>query len=74
LQLLATAGILKGTRCTAYPACGPDVTSAGGEYVEIPVDEALIDAEARLVTAPAWPAHPKWLAGFVKLLGAKFEL
>jgi protease I len=74
LQLLATAGILKGTRCTAYPACGPDVTSAGGEYVEIPVDEALIDAEAKLVTAPAWPAHPKWLAGFVKLLGARIEI
>ncbi len=74
LQLLATAGVLKGTRCTAYPACGPDVTSGGGEYVEIPVDDAIIDESAQLVTAPAWPAHPKWLAGFVKLLGAKIQL
>lgn len=74
LQLLATAGVLKGTRCTAYPACGPDVASTGGEYVEIPVDEALVDDNAKLVTAPAWPAHPKWLQGFVKLLGAKIQL
>lgn len=74
LQLLAAAGVLKGTRCTAYPACGPDVTTSGGEYVEVPVDDVLIDNNAKLVTAPAWPAHPKWLAAFVKMLGAKIEL
>ncbi|MDR1546655.1 MAG: protease, partial [Deltaproteobacteria bacterium] len=26
------------------------------------------------VTAPAWPAHPAWLADFLKLLGTKIEL
>ena len=74
LQVLAAAGVLKGTRCTAYPACGPDVANSGGEYVEIPVDQAITDADAKLVTAPAWPAHPQWLAAFIKLLGAKIEL
>jgi protease I len=74
LQLLAAAGVLKDTRCTAYPACGPDVTASGGEYVEIAVDDALVDDQTKLVTAPAWPAHPKWLAGFVRLLGAKIQL
>ena len=74
LQLLAAAGVLKGTRCTAYPACGPDVSAAGGEYVDIAADEAITDEKAKLVTAPAWPAHPQWLAGFIKLLGAKIEL
>ena len=29
-QVLAAAGVLAGRRCTAYPAVGPDVTSAGG--------------------------------------------
>jgi protease I len=72
LQLLATAGVLKGKRCTAYPACGPDVIAAGGEYVEIPVDEAHVDGN--LVTAPAWPAHPAWLSAFLKLLDVKIEL
>ncbi|EPG6887912.1 protease, partial [Acinetobacter baumannii] len=25
-------------------------------------------------TAPAWPAHPAWLAQFVKVLGAKISI
>ncbi len=72
LQLLATADVLKGRSVTAYPACGPDVESAGGEYVEIPVDEVHVDGN--LVTAPAWPAHPKWIAAFLQVLGARVEL
>lgn len=72
LQLLATAGVLKGKRCTAYPACGPDVIASGGEYVEIPVDQAHVDGN--LVTAPAWPAHPAWLSAFLKLLDVKIEI
>ncbi|MGL5097619.1 MAG: DJ-1/PfpI family protein, partial [Planctomycetia bacterium] len=70
-QLLAAAGVLKGRRCTAYPACGPEVTLAGGEYVSLPVHEALVDGN--LVTAPAWPAHPAWMAAFLQVLGAKID-
>lgn len=71
-QLLAAAGVLKGRACSAYPACGPEVTLAGGEYVDIPVDAAHV--EGNLVTAPAWPAHPAWLAKFLDLLGTKISL
>ncbi|MES2790808.1 MAG: DJ-1/PfpI family protein [Planctomycetota bacterium] len=71
LQLLAAAGVLKGRTCTAYPACGPDVTAAGGNYVEIPLDAVQVDGN--LVTAPAWPAHPAWLAAFLKVLGLRIE-
>src|SRR5690606_8674479 len=28
--VLAAAGVLKGRSCSAYPACGPDVTAGGG--------------------------------------------
>lgn len=63
LQLLATAGVLKDRTCTAYPACGPEISLAGGEYVEKPVDAVHVDGN--LVTAPAWPAHPAWLAAFL---------
>jgi protease I len=70
-QLLAAANVIQGKRCSAYPACSPDVKLAGGEYVEIPVDEAIVDGN--LVTAPAWPAHPRWLAEFLKVLGTKIE-
>lgn len=66
LQLLATAGVLEGRSATAYPACGPEVTAAGGRYVEKAADEVHVDGN--LVTAPAWPAHPAWLAAFLKVL------
>jgi protease I len=71
LQILAAADVLAGKSCTAYPACAPDVRRAGGTYVEIPAAEAIVDGN--LVTAPAWPAHPRWLAEFLKLLGTKIE-
>ncbi len=71
LQVLAAAGVLEGKRCTAYPACGPDVLRAGGKYTEVSVDAAVVDGN--LVTAPAWPAHPIWLAEFLKVLGTKIE-
>jgi len=66
-QLLAAAGILQGRTCSAYPACAPEVRMAGGTYAEIAIDQAHTDGN--LVTAPAWPAHPAWLAQFLKVLG-----
>ncbi|MBW4644226.1 MAG: DJ-1/PfpI family protein [Goleter apudmare HA4340-LM2] len=69
LQLLAAADVLQSKTCTGYPACAPDVRSAGGNYVSIDVDQAIVDGN--LVTAPAWPAHPQWLAEFLKVLGTK---
>ncbi len=71
-QLLSAAGVLAGRECSAYPACAPEVALAGGRYMEIPVDQAHV--EGNLVTAPAWPAHPAWLAAFLKLLGTEIRL
>jgi len=68
LQLLAAADVLRGRKATAYPAVGPEVRAAGGEYVEVPVDQAITDGN--LVTAPAWPAHPAWLTQFLKVLSS----
>ena len=71
-QLLAAAGVLKGKRCSAYPACGPEVNASGGTWVEVAMDQAHVDG--LLVTAPAWPAHPAWLARFFELLGTEIRL
>jgi protease I len=71
-QVLAAAGVLEGRSCSAYPAVRPDVVRAGGEYVDIAVDKAHVDRN--LVTAPAWPAHPEWLAKFLKVLGTEIAL
>ena len=68
-QVLAAAGVLKGKKCSAYPATGPDVTLAGGTYVDLPMTDAITDGN--LVTGPAWPALNSWLAKFLVLLGTK---
>ena len=67
-QLLAAAGVLAGKTCSAYPACAPDVRAAGGTYADIGITEAVTDGN--LVTAPDWPAHPAWMAQFIRALGA----
>lgn len=71
VQVLAAAGALDGKKCTAYPAVGPDVAVAGGEYRDVDMDEAVVDGN--LVTAPAWPAHPAWLRKFLQILGTTIE-
>jgi protease I len=66
VQILAAANVVKGRRVSCYPACSPDLVSAGGKYAEIDIADAVTDGN--LVTAPAWPAHPAFLAQFQKVL------
>ena len=68
-QILAAAGVIRDRSVSAYPACAPEVRVAGGRFADIAVDDAVTDGN--LVTAPAWPAHPKWLAQFLALLEGK---
>ena len=68
-QILTAAGVIKGRRVSCYPACAPEVRLAGAEYADIPIDGAITDGN--LVTAPAWPAHPAWIARFLELLGTR---
>ena len=70
-QVLAAAGVLKGRKCSSYPATSPDVTLAGGTYVDVGMADAVVDGN--LVTGPAWPALHSWLAKFLAVLGTKIE-
>jgi protease I len=45
---------------------------AGGTYIDIPVTDA--HTEGNLVSAPAWPAHPAWIAQFLAVMGARIDL
>jgi protease I len=72
IQILTAAGVVKDRSCSAYPAVGPEVTGAGGRYVEVAIDGA--HADGNLITAPAWPAHPTWLARFLTVLGTRISL
>jgi len=71
-QLLAAADVIRGKTISAYPACAPEVKLAGGNYADIAVDQAVTDGN--FVTAPAWPAHPAWLAQFLQRLGTEIRL
>jgi protease I len=70
-QILTAAGVVNGRSLSAYPAVGPEVELAGGRYVEVEMTGAHVDG--KLVTAPAWPAHPAWMRGFLEVLGTRIE-
>lgn len=65
-QLLAAAKVIEGKSISAYPACAPEVELSGAQYTELEMDQAITDGN--FVTAPAWPAHPAWLAQLHALL------
>jgi protease I len=71
VQILAAAKVISGKRISAYPACSPEVELAGATYAAISVDDAVTDGN--FVTAPAWPAHPAWIAQFLTVLGTRIE-
>lgn len=73
-QILTAAGVVQGKACSAYPAVRPEIESGGGEFV--PPSEAFDNAhvDGKLVTAPAWPAHPAWIRKFLDVLGTKIEV
>jgi protease I len=70
-QLLAAAGVLKGRKLNCYPACAPEIGLAGGTFVSLEMTDAMVDGN--LVTGPAWPAHPAWLAKFLDVLQAHMK-
>ena len=70
-QLLAAADVIRGKKISCYPACAPEVKLSGASYAEIKIDEAVTDGN--FVTAPAWPAHPIWIAQLLVVLGTRIE-
>ncbi len=71
LQILTAAGVLKGRSCTAYPAVKPEITAAGGIFVAVNEKADNSYVCGNLVSAPAWPAHPRFMKDFLSLLGHK---
>ncbi|QDO95144.1 DJ-1/PfpI family protein [Formosa sediminum] len=72
IQILTAADVVRGKKLTAYPAVGPEVTLAGGEFQDIPADKAYVDGN--LVTSPAWPGHPAFIKAFLDLMGVKISI
>lgn len=72
-QILAAAGVLEGRQCTAYPAVRPELERAGGTWCEVNESVSNAYVDGKLVTAPAWPAHPEWMRKFLEVLGSRIE-
>ncbi|KAJ4844700.1 Protein DJ-1 D [Turnera subulata] len=69
-QILAAAGVLKGRKCTAYPAVKLNVVLGGGTWLEPdPIHRCFTDGN--LVTGAAWPGHPEFVAQLMALLGIR---
>jgi len=72
-QILVAAGVLEGKNATAYPAVKPDIERAGGCWCEVNETFSNAYVDGKLVTAPAWPAHPEWIRKFLEVLGTRIE-
>ncbi|SEA83329.1 protease I [Pseudobutyrivibrio sp. ACV-2] len=66
IQILTAADLVRGKKLTCYPAVEPEVTMAGGTYVNLPDDEAITDG--MLVTSPAWPGIYALMQQFIRLI------
>ena len=71
LQVLTAADVVCGRKLTCYPALAAEVKLAGGNYIEVAPDEAVVDCN--LITSPAWPGNTAILREFVKALGCEFD-
>ena len=74
IQILTAAKVVSGRSLSAYPAIEPEIEAAGGTYVAASANFDNAHVDGNFVTAPAWPAHPNWIAEFLKVLGTKIEL
>ncbi|XP_027333195.1 protein DJ-1 homolog D-like [Abrus precatorius] len=69
-QILAAANVLKGRKCTAYPAVKLNVVLSGATWLEPePIDLCFTDGN--LVTGAAWPGHPEFISQLMALLGIR---
>lgn len=69
IQILVSADVLKGKKVTAYCTVKPEIELAGGIFIDVGTQEAVVDNN--LVTAATWEAHPAILSQFIRLLGIK---
>lgn len=66
-QILSAAGVLKGKKCTAYPAVKLNVVLSGATWLEPdPIDRCFTDGN--LITGAAWPGHPEFISQLMTLL------
>jgi len=71
--ILSAAQVIKGKKCTSYPACKASLISCGAIWTE-PEPITIAETDGNLITAAAWPAHPDFLKAILKSLGTVIVL
>lgn len=67
--LIAVDGVVRGKRVSALAACEPEVTLAGGTYVDLSPTEALVDGT--MVSGKGWTALAAFIRECLKVLGTE---
>jgi protease I len=67
--LIAVDGVVRGKRVAALAACEPEVTLAGGTYVDLSPTDSLIDGT--MVSAKGWTALGAFMRDCLKVLGTE---
>ena len=69
--LIAVDGVVRGKKVGALGACEPEVTLAGGTYVDLSPSEAYVDGT--MVSAKGWPALAAFMRECLKVLGTEIR-
>lgn len=69
--LIAIDGVVRGKKVGALGACEPEVTLAGGTYIDLSPTEALVDGT--MVSAKGWTALAAFMRECLKVLGTEIK-
>ena len=69
--LVAVEGVVRGKKVGALAACEPEVTLAGGTYIDLSPTEAFVDGT--MVSAKGWTALAAFMRECLKVLGTEIR-
>ena len=69
--LIAVDGVVRGREVAALHYCEPEVTLAGGKYIDVPADGAHVDGN--IVSAKGWPGLSNFIRECLTVLGTQIS-
>jgi len=69
--LIAVDGVVRGKKVAALAACEPEVTLAGGTYIDLSPTDAFVDGT--MVSAKGWTALAAFIRECLKVLGTEIR-
>lgn len=69
--LIAVDGVVRGKKVAALAACEPEVTLAGGTYIDLSPTDAYVDGN--MVSAKGWTALAAFIRECLKVLGTEIR-